>query len=89
MSGEIRAPKSVTQDEFKAVLGSFAKAFDDRLTEMEGQVLSLSQALAEKEHGTEAVRAACKWAGPRLQEYAAEHHPYDALMQAYLANGAN
>lgn len=75
----------MTEAKFRQMLGEFAMDVTDAIARLEVQVFNLSQALAEKDHGIDTVRAACVWAGPNLASFAGEHHPYDALMQAYKA----
>lgn len=78
-------PEPMTEATFRQMLGEFARDVTDAVARLEAQVFNLSQALAEKEHGIDTVRSACQWAGANLASFAGEHHPYDALMQAYKA----
>lgn len=80
---------AMTEGQFRKLLADFAKSAQGEIDRLESMVLNLSLALAEKEHGTEAVRAAAKAAGDRLGSFVAEHHPYEALMQWFKENGSH
>ncbi len=79
----------MSEAQCRDMLAQFARDIAEAMQRLEVQVLNLSQALAEKEHGTAAVKAACQWAGDSLGNYAAEAHPYDVLMQTYKASQAH
>lgn len=49
---------------------------------LQTMLLNLSQALAEKEYGPDAVRkAVASYSTEQLEMFAREPHPYDAMMQ--------
>lgn len=58
-----------------------------RIEFLENALLNLSQALAEKEHGPEAVQAAQIAAGESLHKFMQDPHPYDSLVDWHQTAG--
>lgn len=60
-----------------------------RIEWLENALLNLSQALAEKEHGPEAVHAAQVAAGEQLHKFMQDPHPYDSLVDWHQTSDAH
>lgn len=76
----------MTEDEKKAMM-----AIASRLDRMEQQLFTLSQELAERDYGVEAVAAAeatAKELG-KLGAFRDDLHPYGALMKWYRQSSAH
>jgi prefoldin subunit 5 len=78
----------VAQEELEEIKAALM-LLDGRMEALRNRVLFLSQALAEKEHGAEAVRAAAEAAGDLLPRFANDWHPYDSLMDWHKQKAAH
>lgn len=85
--------KQLTLDERVAMLATIVseqfRMMTVRIQALETDLLNLSQAMAEKEHGKERVSNAIALAKAedKLKDFCAKPHPYDELVSWYISQG--